>query len=113
MMPFSVRSSVVRGLLILGVVMVMLLIASMALQLSGPQLEWIKEARGYAVSRLLASPTVHPDFRCLDRSPTLADNLGRPATALALGPDWLRLDRPGRTVACVRCSHEHEHQQLS
>lgn len=34
MMPFSVRSSVVRGLLILGVVMVMLLIASMALQLS-------------------------------------------------------------------------------
>ena len=46
MMPFSVRSSVVRGLLILGVVMVMLLIASMALQLSGPQLEWIKEARG-------------------------------------------------------------------
>ncbi|MFW3895246.1 hypothetical protein [Pseudomonas bharatica] len=45
MMPFSVRSSVVRGLLILGVIMVMLLIASMALQLSGPQLEWIKEAR--------------------------------------------------------------------
>lgn len=46
MMPFSVRSSVARGLLILAVVMVMLLIASMALQLSGPQLEWIKEARG-------------------------------------------------------------------
>ncbi|MBI6567548.1 hypothetical protein YA0745_21070 [Pseudomonas synxantha] len=46
MMPLSVRSSVVRGLLILGVVMVMLLVASMALQLSGPQLEWIKEARG-------------------------------------------------------------------
>ena len=46
MMPFSVMSSVVRGLLILGVVMVMLLIASMALQLSGPQLEWIKEAGG-------------------------------------------------------------------
>ncbi|WP_439254034.1 hypothetical protein [Pseudomonas monteilii] len=46
MMPFSVRSSVVRGLLILGIVIVMLLIASMALQLSGPQLEWIKEARG-------------------------------------------------------------------
>ncbi|MDD2001974.1 hypothetical protein [Pseudomonas putida] len=46
MMPFSVKSSVVRGLLILGVVMVMLLIASMALQLSGPQLEWIKETRG-------------------------------------------------------------------
>ncbi len=46
MMPFSVMSSVIRGLLILGVVMVMLLIASMALQLSGPQLEWIKEARG-------------------------------------------------------------------
>lgn len=45
MMPFSVRSSVVRGLLILCVVMVMLVIASMALQLSGPQLGWIKEAR--------------------------------------------------------------------
>ena len=46
MMPFSVRSSVIRGLLILCVVMVMLVIASMALQLSGPQLEWINEARG-------------------------------------------------------------------
>ena len=46
MMPFSVKSSVVRGLLILAVMMVMLLVASMALQLSGPQLEWIKEARG-------------------------------------------------------------------
>ncbi|MFT2158585.1 hypothetical protein [Pseudomonas putida] len=46
MMAFSVRSSVVWGLLILGVVMVMLLVASMALQLSGRQLEWIKEARG-------------------------------------------------------------------
>lgn len=45
MMPLSVRSSVFRVLLILGVVVVMLLIASMALQLSGPQLEWIKEAR--------------------------------------------------------------------
>ncbi|KKK08128.1 hypothetical protein O162_33115 [Pseudomonas putida SJ3] len=46
MMPFSVRSSVVRGLLILGVVMVMLLIAWVALQLSGPQLDWFEEAQG-------------------------------------------------------------------
>lgn len=46
MMPFSVKSSVVLGLLILAVMTVMLLIASMALQLSGPQLEWIKETRG-------------------------------------------------------------------
>lgn len=46
MMPFSVRRTAVRGLLILSVVMVMLLTAGMALQLSGPQLDWIKEARG-------------------------------------------------------------------
>lgn len=46
MMPFTVRSSVVRGLLILGVMMVMFLIAGMALQLSGPLLNWIKEAQG-------------------------------------------------------------------
>lgn len=45
-MPFSERSTAVRVLMILGVVMVMMLIASMVLQLSGSQLEWIKEARG-------------------------------------------------------------------
>jgi len=45
MMPFSVRSSFVRGLLIFGVVMVMLLTAGMALQLSAPQLDWLEDAR--------------------------------------------------------------------
>lgn len=45
-MPFSVRSSVVRGLLILGVMVVMFLIAGMALQLSAPLLDWIKDAQG-------------------------------------------------------------------
>ena len=45
-MPFSVRSLVVRGLLILGVIVVMFLIAGMALQLSAPLLDWIKEAQG-------------------------------------------------------------------
>ncbi|BAW24098.1 MAG: hypothetical protein E2581_19385 [Pseudomonas sp.] len=46
MMPFSVKSSVVRGLLILVVMMVMLLVAGMALQLSGTQLDWFENARG-------------------------------------------------------------------
>ena len=46
MMPFSVKSSVVRGLLILAVMMVMLLVAGMALQLSGTQLDWFENARG-------------------------------------------------------------------
>ena len=45
MMPFSVKSSVVRGLLILGAMMAALLIAWTALQLSGPQLGWFEEAR--------------------------------------------------------------------
>lgn len=45
MMPFSVKSSVVRGLLILGAMMAALLIACTALQLSGPQLDWFEDAR--------------------------------------------------------------------
>ncbi|HDS1738557.1 hypothetical protein NPS49_09890 [Pseudomonas putida] len=46
MIPFSVKSSVVRGLLILGIVMGILLTAGMALQLSAPQLDWFEGARG-------------------------------------------------------------------
>lgn len=46
MMPFPARSTTVRVLLILSAMMATLLIAWTALQLSGPQLEWIKEARG-------------------------------------------------------------------
>lgn len=46
MMPFSVKSSVVRGLLILAVMMVMLMVAGMALQLNGTQLDWFEDARG-------------------------------------------------------------------
>lgn len=46
MMPFSVKRSVVRGLLILAVMMVMLMAAGMALQLSGTQLDSFGRARG-------------------------------------------------------------------
>lgn len=45
MMPFSARSTAVRVLMILGTMMATLLIAGMALQLSGPQLDWFEEAR--------------------------------------------------------------------
>ncbi len=45
MMPFSMRSSVVRGLLILGAMIVTLLIAWMVLQLNGSQLGWFEETR--------------------------------------------------------------------
>lgn len=45
MTPLAARSSAVRVLMILAFVMVMLLIAWVALQLSGPQLDWFEEAR--------------------------------------------------------------------
>lgn len=44
-MPFSARNTAVRVLMILGAMMATLLIAWMALQLSGPQLDWFEEAR--------------------------------------------------------------------
>lgn len=46
MMPFSARSTAVRILMILAVMMATLLIAWTALQLSGTQLDWFEEARG-------------------------------------------------------------------
>ncbi|MQG91195.1 hypothetical protein [Pseudomonas sp. MN1F] len=45
MMPFSVKSTVVRVLLILGAMIVTLLIALMAIQLNGSQLGWFEETR--------------------------------------------------------------------
>lgn len=45
MMPFSVKSTVVRVLLILGAMIVTLLIASMAMQLNGFPLGWFEETR--------------------------------------------------------------------
>ncbi len=45
-MRFSARNTAVQVLMILGAMMATLLIACTALQLSAPQLEWIKEARG-------------------------------------------------------------------
>ncbi|EKT4454834.1 hypothetical protein [Pseudomonas sp. yb_9] len=44
MMPFSARSITLRVLMILGAMVATLLIAWTALQLSGPQLDWFKEA---------------------------------------------------------------------
>ncbi len=46
MMPSSARSTVVRVLLILSAMIVTLLIAWMALQLNGTQLDWFEDARG-------------------------------------------------------------------
>ncbi|AGN83098.1 TPA: hypothetical protein ACHTCR_000699 [Pseudomonas putida] len=46
MMPRSVRSTVARVLLIFGSMIVTLLVAWMALQLNGPQVDWFEDARG-------------------------------------------------------------------
>ncbi|MCK2121475.1 MULTISPECIES: hypothetical protein [unclassified Pseudomonas] len=46
MMPPSARSTVARVLFILSAMIVTLLIAWMALQLNGTQLDWFEDARG-------------------------------------------------------------------
>ncbi|CAO3311488.1 MULTISPECIES: hypothetical protein [Pseudomonas] len=46
MMPSSARSTVARVLLILSAMMATMLIAWMALQLKGTQLDWFEDARG-------------------------------------------------------------------
>ena len=46
MIPPSARSTVVRVLLILSAMIVTLLIAWIALQLNGTQLDWFEDARG-------------------------------------------------------------------
>lgn len=46
MMPLSMRSTITQVLLTLGAMVMMVLIAWMALQLSGTQLEWFKPPRG-------------------------------------------------------------------
>lgn len=48
MIPLSVRSSIAHVLLILGTMLIMLLIAWMALQLSAAQLDWLAPTRATA-----------------------------------------------------------------
>ncbi|MCY1464356.1 hypothetical protein D3C76_1535180 [compost metagenome] len=48
MKPISMKFTIAHGLLSLGAMALMVLIAWLALRLSGPQLEWFQPARGTA-----------------------------------------------------------------
>ncbi len=77
-MPLSVRSTICHALLILGAIVVILVIALMALQLPGSQLDWFTQARGttpyFACWRVLQYTLILADWTAALRlRPALVD----------------------------------------
>lgn len=111
MITSSMRSLIVHMLLTIGAMLAMLLIAWMALRLPANHLDWLAPRRATAAYFAWWRTLLYDLHRLGSSVAHTASSFG-PAKTKASGIDRFQLDHPGRTVSRVRCSHEHEHQQL-